>query len=207
MDQDRRPNRLKEASLVMDGLIGYLQQRHQTKAQTEPQSPSDRDDREAIGLRRFEWEVRGIDDAELFPLLPLLEIRRQLRLQFLLQQRLIVLFGIVVIARDLGQLLFSQGSQVQPRLKVVHSRPQLHCFRLVAVDLRFRGFELSLKTPEHLEHALLLFGEFTNEADLVFAQALLLLSEILPRLFQLVFEEGGRTDGLLAPRLEILVNE
>ena len=77
-------------------------------------------------------------------MLPLLEICRQLRLQFLLQQGLIVLLGIFVIPCDLGQLLFSQGSQVQPRLKVVHSRPQLHCFRLVAVDLRFRGFEPAL---------------------------------------------------------------
>ena len=86
-------------------------------------------------------------------------------------------------------------------------RFQINPLLLGSLGGRRIGVELSLKTPEHLEHTLLLFGELANEADLVFAQALLLLSEILACLFQLVFEEGGRTDRLLAACLEILVNE
>ena len=99
------------------------------------------------------------------------------------------------------------SSRLLQRLVLALHRFQINPLLLGSLGGRRIGIELSLKTPEHLEHALLLFGEFTNEADLVFAQALLLLSEILARLFQLVFEEGGRTDRLLAACLEILVNE
>src|SRR5260370_31212447 len=67
------------------------------------------------------------------------------------------------------------------------------------------GVQLRLKAPERLEHGLLLFGELANEADLVFAQTLLLLRAILVCLVQLVFEEGPRADRLLAPRLKVLV--
>ena len=80
MDQNGHRNRLKEIALVVNGFIRHFEQGRHAQAQAKSQGPSNSKDLESIGLRRFQREIWGINDAELLSLLPLLEICGQLGL-------------------------------------------------------------------------------------------------------------------------------
>ena len=64
----------------------------------------------------FRGQVRRIQHAEMFPLLRLLQVGRHLRLVFLGEQRIIIGFGLIVVAVDVGKLLLHHRSHVQAAL-------------------------------------------------------------------------------------------
>src|SRR5487761_610440 len=69
-----------------------------------------------IRRSRFSRQPRRVQHAELLSLLSLLEARCQLRLRLLRQQRIVVLLGLVVPARNIGQRLLGNRRHIQPGL-------------------------------------------------------------------------------------------
>ena len=94
---------------------------------------------QTIRLVRFYGKIRRIQHAEMFALLRFLQVGRHFRLVLLGQQRFVIGLRLIIVARDVRELLFHHRSHIQPRLVLVDLRLLVFDFRLPVRDFEAIG--------------------------------------------------------------------
>ena len=125
-------------------LINVFHESEAPQAQQQSTQQAEAAEHHAVGRSRPVRQAGRIDNAELLSLLTLLQIGRHLRLHLLLQNRVVILLGLLIVAGQVGHLLFGQRRLVQAAL-ILADLP-LHVGQAAPRVLNFLsvGLELSL---------------------------------------------------------------